>query len=104
MKTIATMLVSAFALLAAAAPGWASDEARFRSLVGQYLPKVENSYLTFAPKTLCICEPGVKNAVGVVAHRINGSGVLATCNVPTFLNGVFDGYLPSCSHFTVLAK
>jgi len=47
-------------LIAAAAPSWASDEARFRAVVNQYLPRVENSYLTFAPKTLCICEPGVK--------------------------------------------
>lgn len=104
MKTIASILVSAVLILAAAAPSWASDETRFQALVSQYLPRVDNSYLTFAPKTLCICEPGVRNAVGVVAHRINGSGVLATCNVPLFVNGSFNGYLPSCEYYNVLAK
>jgi len=35
---------------------------------------------------------------------MNGAGVLATCNVPLFVNGAFGGHLPSCDYYNVLAQ
>ena len=58
MKTIATILGSSALLLAAAVPSWASDQTRFEALIRKFLPDYTAQYGTFAPKTLCVCEPG----------------------------------------------
>lgn len=104
MKTIASILGTAIVLLVAAAPSWAGDQTRFEALVHQYLPKEDNPRVSFAPKVLCVCEPGVSNAIGVLTPRHQGGGFLTNCNVPVFVNGAFDHYLPSCGYYAVLAK
>jgi hypothetical protein len=103
-KTPASILASALVLLTSVAPSWAGDQTKFEALVHQYLPKEDNPRVSFAPKNLCICEPGTSNAIGVLVPRHQGGGILATCNVPVFANGAFDRYLDACDYYAVIAK
>ena len=99
MKAIATILVSSALLLAAAGPSWASDQTRFAALIRKFLPDYTAQYGTFAPKTLCVCEPGVKNTAGALVIDQDFIG----CVVPVFTNGTLSAF-QHCASYAVLGK
>lgn len=101
MNTIARVLMSAALLLAAAAPAsaQASAEARFGALVRRYAPRYFDQYTSFAPKTVCICDPGGANAAGVLLSF----GTSVGCLIPNFVNGSLDSFEP-CVSYVVLGK
>jgi hypothetical protein len=99
MKTIAKVLVSAALMLAAAAPTQANDETRFGGLVRKYAPRYFDQYTSFAPKTVCICDPGGANAAGVMLSF----GTEVGCLIPNFANGSLASFQP-CVSYVVLGK
>ena len=100
MTKTATALLCAAALLTAVIPAEASDQKRFQALVRKFVPELTNLSRSFAPKTLCICEPGVLNSPGVMLVDFG----FAACAIPTFGS---DGSLQSftsCGHYLVVGK
>jgi hypothetical protein len=100
MKTIATVLASVALMLAAAAPCHASDQTRFAALVRKYVPDYGDQFISFAPKTTCICEPGVSNRAGVVLQDFG----FVSCVVPNFVNGSLATFSSSCASYVVLGR
>lgn len=99
MKTIAKALLSAALVLAAAAPARASDETRFGSLIRKHAPRLLDQYVSFAPKTLCICDPEGSRTAGVVLSI----GTSVGCLIPNFVSGSLDSFEP-CASFIVVPK
>jgi hypothetical protein len=99
MKKIATVLASAALVLASSAASHASDQARFRSLVRKYIPDMNTQLTSFAPKTLCICEPTGAKEAGVMLS----SGGFIGCVVPSFVNGALSSF-HGCASYVMIAR
>ena len=99
MRTVATALLSAALMLAAAVPCRASDETRFAGLIRKYVPQYGDQFTAFAPKTACICEPQGAKLAGVMLT----DGGFVGCLVPHFVNGSLTTF-QSCASYVVLGK
>lgn len=87
-------------MLAAAAPCHASDQTRFDALVRKYVPDYYDQFTSFAPKTACICEPGVRNRAGVVLQTAG----FVFCVVPNFVDGSLATFNSTCASYVVLGR
>jgi hypothetical protein len=99
MKSIASVLVSAALVLASNVAGHASDQSRFDALVRKYIPDMNLQLTSFAPKTLCICEPSGSKEAGVM---LSSSGFIG-CVVPAFVNGALSSF-HGCASYVMIGK
>ena len=98
MKAVLFAVVATLAL-AAAGPARADDQTKFAALVRKSAPNLLDQYQAFAPRTLCVCDPGGARAAGVL---LSVGGTIG-CLVPNFQNGALASLSP-CATYLIVGK